>query len=161
MRRTISKQTDGLFNVGMGMSHIAGQKLPILRFRSIAVRISAFQQLSDHGMQFVERCPFTAGNVVNLTDCRRIAAAAGQQIRLDHIIDEAKIAAGCSVAVDERLFPTDHTIKPLWNDCRISAVRILASPEHIEIPQADTGKIIKSAKDACIQFIQIFCDCVG
>lgn len=101
-------------------------------------------------MQFVERCPLAAGNVVNLADCRRIAGATRQQVRLDHIVDEAKIAAGFSVSVNESIFPPDQAIKPLWNDCGISAVRVLAPAENIEIPQSNTGKIIKSTKNACI-----------
>ena len=47
------------------------------------------------------------------------------------------------------------------NDCRISSVRILFPPKHIEITQSNSLQSISSTENFRVQLIYIFCNCIG
>jgi len=117
---------------------------------------SGFQRIE----QGVKGGSVAQGYVVHLI--LGICSCGGREnIDLHHVFDEAKVAAGFTVAVDEDLIALDHGGGPFGDDCSIRTVRVLAFAEHVEIAQTDGLEAVGTGKDAGVQFIHVFGHRIG
>src|ERR1700682_5315710 len=97
----------------------------------------AAYETAQHLEQLIQRCALTDCNVVDVVHRARIAGQGGEQICLDCIADEAEVPGGLAVTVDLDGRAGQHGVHPAGNHRGISALRVLAWAEYIEIAQAD------------------------
>src|SRR5215471_5585997 len=133
VRRCVSEPLLRLLDVRQGMKNIAWPKivmdgLPRLQFRKPPSQ-DTLQQLEQLG----ERCLLTQANVINLIKCIRILRGRCKQVRLNDIFDKTKIATGFASSMYPNRLLTQQRRQPFRYHGRISAFRVLARAEHVEI----------------------------
>src|SRR5580692_477668 len=116
---------------------------------NVAAALGAIVELArvrSQGLQglenFVERDSAPGRDVEDLSRRALSRRLAGQQIRLDYIVDVSKIAALFSVAKDGWRLPVEHLHNELGHHSRILRRRILPRPEYVEIPQGHSLQLV-------------------
>src|SRR5205814_3617900 len=95
------------------------------------------QTLFQQCKKLVKRSPFPYCDIVSLSGSIRIFRGRSQQVGLHNIFDEAEIAGRLSIAIDDDRLTLEQRGNPFGNYGGVSAVRVLARPEHIKITQTD------------------------
>ena len=170
MAGLVTQQRGGFTDVSQRMAHVARAKVTINGFCIKQMRIVRQQVKTQLLVQFVKRGAVANGNVIDLVSGRHIYLdsrlrgndgirnGGGEEVDLAHVFDKAEIAAGFSVAVDKDRFVFNHAGDPLRDNGGVSAIRVLAWAEDVEIAQADGVKTITARKHVGIQFVDVFGD---
>lgn len=88
-------------------------------------------------------------------------AGGGQNIGLHGIVDIAKVAAGCAIAINIDGVVVDHAGYPLGDYRCVCAVRVLPFAKHIKVAQANAVKAVAAGKHIGIEFVNVFGDSIG
>ncbi|MNL40010.1 hypothetical protein D3C87_1623260 [compost metagenome] len=126
-----------LADVRLGVAHIGGSEVAVHRVHILEFRLAGRGEIADMREQFVQGSTVTHRHVVYLIHRLGYLGRCRQQIGLDSIGNEAKVSTGFAVAVDVNGFIAEQGAKPLWNDGRVRAIRILPWTEYVEVPQTD------------------------
>ena len=108
-------------------------------------------------IQLVERSTVADGNVVNLIDGLWIFRGGGQQVDLSHVLNEAEVATGFSIAIDIDGLAFNHACNPLWDDCGIGAIGVLARAKDVKVAKADGAKAVGAGEHIGIEFVDVLC----
>ena len=81
-----------------------------------------------------------------------VGCAGGEQIRLDDVFDEAKVATGTAVSEHDALFAMQEVFHPPRDHGRIRASGILAWPEDVEETQPDGLEPVDGGEARAIMF---------
>ena len=85
----------------------------------------------------------------------------GEQVGLNHVGDEAEVAAGFAVTVDVHGIAFDQAGNPLGEDSGVRAFGVLARAEDVEVAQADALQAVAAGKHVGVEFVHVFGHGVG
>ena len=102
----------------------------------------------------IERYRFRTCDVVRLTSCVDIFNRRRQQVGLNDVGDIAEISSGFSVTEDPATLASQQARDPARDYRRICSGRILTSPEHIEVAQADRLESVAHLERNGIRFVR-------
>ena len=156
----VTQQALNLADVGPAVAHITGAKVAVHRL-SIGVHAVGGQVATQQGKQFVKCGAVAHGHVVDLITRLCVFSGGGQQIDLHYILDIAEVAAGFAVAVNINFFSFQQCGDPFGNDSGVSAFRVLARAEDVEVAQADGVETVAAGKHIGIQLVDVFGHGVG
>ena len=141
------------------MANIAGAEVSVIG--RLVVGHATFAQGSFQGIEQGVECGSVAqGHVVDLIFGVRLGGG-GQEVDLHHVFDEAEVAAGFAVAVDEHLIAFDHGGGPFGDDRGVGAVGVLAFAEHVEVTQSNGVEVVGAGEDVSVEFVNVFGDGIG
>lgn len=133
-------------------------------------RYDGLKVVAQQAKELIQGGSVAHGYVVDLVErrwggCTRLPGFArydatcsrcGQQVGLHGVGHKAKVAAGFAIAIDVDGLAFDQRIGPFGDDGGIGAVRVLAWPKHIEVPQPNGLKAITACKHIGIQLVDVF-----
>src|SRR6266481_7866575 len=111
--------------------------------------------------ELVEAGSFANGDIKDLVEGSQVLGGRGEEIGLDNVVDVTEVATGLAVAKNMNRLVLEQGGDPAWYNGRVSACRVLARAEDIEIAQADGVQIKCLGKDTGIKFVDGFCGGVG
>src|SRR5262249_36058599 len=85
----------------------------------------------------------------------------GEDVRLDDVVDEAKIPARFPVTINFTCSAACKRLNPSWYDRCVGAIGILPGTEHIEVSQSSRPHTVHSRDNAGIKLIHPFGRGVG
>jgi len=141
------------------VAHITSAEITAVR-AFVILDAAVFQRGFQGIEQGVEGGSVAEGHVVNLV-LRFGLGGGGQQVDLDDVFDEAEVAAGFAVAVDEHILALDHRGSPFGDHGGVGAVRILALAEHVKISQANGVEAVGTGEHVCVEFVDVLGDGIG
>ncbi len=101
------------------------------------------------------------GYVIDLVHGVRIYSGSGQQVDLDGVVDIAEVPTCFAITVDVHDFVLDHAGDPFGYHGCISAFRILAFAEYVEVAQADGVEAVATGEHISIKFVDVFGNRIG
>src|SRR5215208_4581077 len=107
------------------MANVAGASILVNRSLFRDRRIDLPQCALDHLKQLVECGPFTNCDIEDLIQRSRVLRSSCEQIRLNHIVNKAKIAARFAIAKNVDRMSLEHRVDPARDDRCISTAGIL------------------------------------
>lgn len=125
-----------LVDVGQAVAHVTSAKVTVDGLSVMQVLVEGKQINFELCVQLIEGRSVAYSHVINLVDSLGCMDSSGKQVGLHRIVYKAKVAASLAVAVDVDRLAFDHAANPLWDDCGISAIGVLAGAEDVEVAQA-------------------------
>ena len=98
----------------------------------------------------------TAGDVVYLVDCLVVGGEQCEQVGVDGVVDEGKIAAKGSVAVEGGCNVVFEALEELRDDGGIGSVGALSGSEDVEVPESDHLNVVQFGVHVGVQFVDEF-----
>lgn len=157
MGRGVPQIGGSLADVGKGMAHVARAEVAIDRSCLLQMGVDQQQILAQLLIQLIQRCALADGNVVDLIDSFLIFSGSCQQIDLSHVLDEAEVATGFSIAIYVDGLAFDHARNPLGDDGSIRTIGILTRAKDVEVAKADGAEAIGAGEHIGIEFVDILC----
>jgi len=145
----------------MGMADVAGTEVVVNGFLLWNGGIALTQDVLKEMEELVQGSSFANGNVEDLVESSRIVSCGGEEISLDDVVDVTEIATGLAIAINVNRLTLKECGDPTWNDRGVSACRVLAWAEDIEIAKADGVQIVRAGEDASVNFVHGLCGGVG
>lgn len=108
-------------------------------------------------IQLVKGGSVAYGNVVNLINGFWMFSGGGQQVDLSHVLNEAEVATGFSIAIDVDGLAFNHARNPLWDDCCIGAIGVLAGTKDVKVAKADGAEAVGAGEHIGIELVDVLC----
>src|SRR4029077_5202137 len=100
------------------------------------------QQRAFQFEQLVQGRAFAHRDVIDLVQRRRLFDGSSKQVRLNRVLHVTEIAASFPITVDKYRLAADELGNPSRDHSGISAVRVLARPEDVEVSEPDRRNTI-------------------
>src|ERR1017187_2038982 len=143
------------------MPHITRPEVLINRATGLQMRIPRQEFVPQQAKELIEAGPGREGDIIDLVSGLRRLHGGGEQVSLDDVGDVTEVPAGLPVAVDADGFVPHHGRNPFRDHSRIRSIGVLTRTEYIEIPEADGGEPITTAKDLRIKLVGPFGHRIG
>ena len=135
------------------MTHVTRSEVLVDWRKTTEVRVMRQKACPYQLEQFVQRGPGMHRHVENGVQCRRVRGRGSKQVGLNDVGHVTEIAASFTISIDVNGFILDHRRDPLGNDRGVSAIGILAWPEHVEVAEANSFQTIALREDARVNFV--------
>ncbi len=157
----IAEEGGSFGDIREGVADVAGTEIAVDGLGVFDFRVGGCQSVTDESEEAVERSAFSDGDVVDLVKGGGVCGGGGENIGLDDVADEAEVAAGFAITVDENGFVVEQAGDPFGNDGGVGSVGILAGTEDIKVAEADGLEAVGFGKDIGVQFVHVLCHRVG
>lgn len=155
MSRFVAQIFGGFGHICLGVAHITDTEVSVSRLPS-TVYIQVIQLCSNSTKKLIQAGSRVACNVVNFVLDLVQGGSGRQYVGLYGVINKTKIPTGLAITIDIYRLPFDHRCRPLRNDRRVSAIRVLTRSEHVEVAEANGLETIGSRKHAGVELVNVF-----
>ena len=140
------------------MAHVAGSEGAIVGLDVGSGGTTHRDQRAQLAIQVVERRATVHRHVVDLVHALEIRNGRRQDVGLHRVLDVAEVARRLAVAVDRGRLTFEQRGDPARDHRGIGAARILARPEHVEVPQADGLHPVRACKHVGVKLVDVLGD---